>query len=98
MRRHARPVNLSRVEVYITTISLICMYACSRSHSSVQKVARAWIAASIGDSMRPVGVRHCSLVMSREIFVLTIAPSPSHGPLPWPGQPNSTQIAFIKST
>ena len=86
------------VSRYITMISLICMYACARNHSSLQKVARAWIAASIGDSIRPVGVRQRSSVMSREIFVLTMAPSPSHGPLPCPGQPNSTQMAFTKAT
>ena len=39
----------------------------------------------------PDGVLHCSLVMSRVILVFTIAPMPSHGPLPWPGHPNSIQ-------
>eukprot|EP00966_Prymnesium_polylepis_P172998 4001188-Prymnesium_polylepis.1 len=30
--------------------------------------------------------------MSRRTVCLMTAPSPSHGPLPWPAQPNSTQI------
>ena len=41
-------------------------------------------------------VRHFSFVMSFRTLVLTTAPSPSHGPLPLPGQPNWIQMERMK--
>lgn len=89
--------SISSASRYMTTTSLISISRCSASHSRVPKVARRCCATSSGEVMRPDGVRTFPSVMSLVTFVLAMAPRPSHGPLPCPGQPYSTHTILTSS-
>ncbi len=75
---------------YIITTCWIFMSVCSMSQSLSQKMARKCWATSIAEVIFPVDVRSLPCMMSSVTFDFAMAPRPSHGPFPWPGQPNST--------
>jgi hypothetical protein len=82
---------------YITTISLIGVFTCSMRHSFLQNVTHKYWATRMGDVIFPVIVHSLSCMMSRVTLVFTMSPRTSHGPFPYPGQPNSTHTIFSHS-
>ncbi len=75
---------------YSTTTCWIFMSVCSMSQSLLQKMACKCWATNIAEVIFPVDVRSLTCIMSTVTFDFAMPPRPSHGPFPWPGQPNST--------
>ncbi len=73
-------------------------------HSLLQKMSHklqkmsheCWV-TRIGDMICPVDMSTLSCMMSSVTFDFSMAPRPSHGPFPWPGQPNSTHTILRHS-
>jgi hypothetical protein len=85
--------GISAASTKVTTTFWILALACLASYSSEQKCRSMATAASRGVVMRAV-----PLVLALRTCVFTTAPYPSHGPLPWPGQPKEIHMCFRNSS